>query len=80
MPKRPVLFSALEALHPRSMSRLSHHLGALVEGRLWLKVLIGMVLGIGVGTMLGPPRAGSRPARRTRWATGWRCRGGSFWP
>jgi len=54
MPKRPVLFSALEALHPRSMSRLSHHLGALVEGRLWLKVLIGMVLGIGVGTMLGP--------------------------
>lgn len=45
---------ALEYLHPRSLGRLSSHLAALVEGRLWLKVLIGMALGLIVGTLLGP--------------------------
>ncbi|WP_126455022.1 dicarboxylate/amino acid:cation symporter [Sulfuriflexus mobilis] len=33
---------------------LSSHLTRLVKGRLWLKVLIGMVLGIGVGMLIGP--------------------------
>jgi Na+/H+-dicarboxylate symporter len=45
---------ALEYLHPRSLSRLSGQLAGLVEGRLWLKVLIGMGLGLLVGTLLGP--------------------------
>jgi len=47
-------FRALEHLNPRSLSRLSGHLAGLVEGRLWLKVLIGMGLGLIVGTLLGP--------------------------
>lgn len=47
-------FRALEYLHPRSLARLSYHLGDMVEGRLWLKVLIGMALGLGVGVILGP--------------------------
>jgi len=33
---------------------LSHHLTRLVKGRLWLKVLIGMILGITVGMLIGP--------------------------
>jgi Na+/H+-dicarboxylate symporter len=33
---------------------LSNHLTRLVKGRLWLKVLIGMFLGIGVGMLVGP--------------------------
>jgi len=33
---------------------LSHHLTRLVMGRLWLKVLIGMLLGISVGMLIGP--------------------------
>lgn len=33
---------------------LSNHLTRLVKGRLWLKVLIGMVLGIVVGMLIGP--------------------------
>jgi len=33
---------------------LSHHLTRLVKGRLWLKVLIGMLLGISVGMLIGP--------------------------
>ena len=33
---------------------LSSHLTRLVKGRLWLKVMIGMVLGIAVGMLIGP--------------------------
>lgn len=44
----------LELLHPRSLVLLSDHLQRLVQGRLWLKVLIGMVLGIATGVALGP--------------------------
>lgn len=45
---------SLELLHPRSLARLSGHLAGMVEGRLWLKVLIAMALGLMVGTLLGP--------------------------
>ncbi len=61
MPK----FGYLEAIHPRSLKHLSDHLAALVERRLWLKVLIGMALGLVAGALLGPsvglvePRTGS---------------------
>ncbi len=44
----------VEALHPRSLRKLAHHLGLLVERRLWLQVLIGMFLGLAVGFGLGP--------------------------
>ncbi|MDF1754518.1 MAG: dicarboxylate/amino acid:cation symporter [Verrucomicrobiales bacterium] len=44
----------LQMLHPRSLGLLKQQLQSLVEGRLWLKVLIGMVLGIGTGILLGP--------------------------
>lgn len=44
----------LELIHPRSIKRLSDQLQLLVEGRLWLKILIGMILGIIVGVLLGP--------------------------
>ena len=37
-----------------SLDFLSKHLTRLVAGRLWLKVLIGMVLGITVGMLIGP--------------------------
>ncbi len=39
---------------PRSLRHLSVYLSGLVKGRLWLKVLIGMGLGLVVGTLLGP--------------------------
>jgi Na+/H+-dicarboxylate symporter len=48
------LFRYLEALEPRPLKQLSGHLSALVAGRLWLKVLIGMFLGLGVGVLIGP--------------------------
>lgn len=47
--------SPLEFIHPRSLKHLSSHLHSLVQGRLWLKVLIGMAAGIGVGLLLGTP-------------------------
>lgn len=54
MPKNGQRFTAVEALHPRSLRYLNRYLHSLVEGRLWLKVLIGMVLGLVVGTLIGP--------------------------
>jgi Na+/H+-dicarboxylate symporter len=54
--------NTLELLHPRSLKHLSSHLQRLVQGRLWLKVLIGMALGIAVGTLLGPAVGIVRPA------------------
>jgi Na+/H+-dicarboxylate symporter len=44
----------IEILHPRSLKHLSSHLQRLVAGRLWMKVLIGMLLGIITGILLGP--------------------------
>ncbi len=44
----------IDVLHPRSLRHLSRHIHGLVEGRLWLKVLIGMALGLGVGAAIGP--------------------------
>lgn len=44
----------LELIHPRSLKYLSEQLQSLVKGKLWLKILIGMFLGIAVGIVLGP--------------------------
>ena len=47
-------FRYLTSFNPRSLKYLSDYLAGLVEGRLWLKVLIGMGLGLVVGVLLGP--------------------------
>ena len=44
----------LDLIQPPSLKELSEHLQKLVSGRLWLKVLIGMFLGIIVGILIGP--------------------------
>ncbi len=44
----------LSIVHPRSLKHLHYQLNALVEGRLWLKILLGMFLGIVTGLVLGP--------------------------
>lgn len=44
----------IERIHPRSLKHLSDYLQALVKGRLWLKVLIGMILGLATGIAIGP--------------------------
>jgi len=46
--------NAVELLYPRPLRYLSGHLAKLVAGRLWLKVLLGMGLGIIAGIALGP--------------------------
>src|SRR5690554_7310253 len=48
---------------PRPLRHLSVYLATLVKGRLWLKVLIGMGLGLVVGTLLGPS-VGDRKSTR----------------
>ncbi len=45
---------ALDLLTPRSLRHLNVYLQDLVHDRLWLKVLIGMALGLVVGVLLGP--------------------------
>jgi Na+/H+-dicarboxylate symporter len=44
----------VDYLYPKQIRNLSAYLSGLVEGRLWLKVLVGMVLGLAVGALLGP--------------------------
>ncbi len=56
----------LERIHPRSLKYLTRHVDRLVAGRLWAKVLIGMLLGVVVGILLGPsvgwlPTSWARP-------------------
>jgi len=38
----------------RPLNTLSVHLDRLIKGRLWLKVIIGLVLGAGIGVLLNP--------------------------
>lgn len=38
----------------KRVSLLSSHLNRLIKTHLWVKVLVGMVLGIGVGMLIGP--------------------------
>lgn len=54
MSKNTLFKPAISSLYPRSLKHLSNRLSQLVEGRLWLKVLIGMFAGIVVGILLGP--------------------------
>jgi Na+/H+-dicarboxylate symporter len=44
----------LDALEPRPLKNLADYLAGLTAGRLWLKVLIGMFLGLLTGAALGP--------------------------
>lgn len=44
----------LEYIQLRSLKYLSDQLQSLVKGRLWLKNLIGMLMGVAVGIVLGP--------------------------
>lgn len=65
MTGRNQLTHPLELIHPRSLKHLNTQLQSLVRDRLWLKILIGMLLGIITGLLLGPstglvdPRTGS---------------------
>jgi len=45
---------AIGVLYPRSLMQLSGQLRHLVERRLWLQVLIGMISGLVVGVLIGP--------------------------
>lgn len=38
----------------RPLNNLSVHLDHLIKSRLWIKVIIGLVLGVGVGILLNP--------------------------
>ncbi|QGU00277.1 Proton/glutamate symporter [Candidatus Syntrophocurvum alkaliphilum] len=46
--------SYLESLDPRPLKNLNEHLQNLINGRLWVKILIALALGLIVGTLLGP--------------------------
>ncbi len=48
------LYCPLDFKHPHSLKYMSHHLHDLIESRLWLKILLGMFLGVAVGLLLGP--------------------------
>ena len=41
-------------LEIRPLNNLSVHLDRLIKGRLWLKVIIGLILGAGLGIVINP--------------------------
>lgn len=45
---------ALKFVYPRSLKHLSKHLYSLLSKKLWMKILIAMVLGIGIGILMSP--------------------------
>jgi Na+/H+-dicarboxylate symporter len=53
-PNIPIKRHPLEYIHLRSLKYLNDQLQSLVKGRVWLKILIGMLLGVAVGIMFGP--------------------------
>ncbi len=44
----------LEYIHPKPLSSLVQHLQGLIKGRLWLKILVAMALGLATGVLLSP--------------------------
>ncbi len=44
----------LEMLYPKPLKNLTSHLQEHIRQRLWLKILIAMLSGVGVGLFLGP--------------------------
>lgn len=62
--------AAVERIHPRSLKFLSEPLQALVRGRLWAQVLVGMLLGLVTGVALGPS-TGWVPAGVAATVTSW---------
>ncbi len=53
-----------------TLRSLHHYLAGLVEGRLWLKVLIGMASGLVVGMVIGPS-VGWVDAQTSLWMGNW---------
>lgn len=41
-------------IHPKPLTNLVKHLQGMIKGRLWLKILVAMVLGLAVGMLLTP--------------------------
>ena len=44
----------VEFIHPRNLKYLSEYLQSLIKGKLWLKIIIGLILGVALGIILGP--------------------------
>ncbi|MGI9551021.1 MAG: dicarboxylate/amino acid:cation symporter [Aurantibacter sp.] len=57
-------------LEIRPLNNLSVHLDHLIKGRLWLKVIIGLILGAGVGVLLNPS-TGLVSENFGLWAANW---------
>jgi len=49
-----MVIEPIEILRPRSLKYLTKNIQDLIKGKLWLKVIIGMVLGIAFGALINP--------------------------
>lgn len=54
MPRKNQLLASLKLLDPSSLKLFSEKLSNLIEGRLWAKVLVGMILGLLLGLAISP--------------------------
>lgn len=44
----------LELIHPKPLTSLVQHLQGMIKGRLWLKIIIAMFLGLATGLLISP--------------------------
>jgi len=51
---KEIMKQYLELIHPKPLTSLVQYLQGMIKGRLWLKVLLGMVLGLATGIALSP--------------------------
>jgi len=54
----------------KSLNSLSVHLDRLIKGRLWLKVIIGLILGVGLGLVINPS-TGLVAQKTSLWLANW---------
>ena len=52
----------LDMIHPKPLTGLVNYLQAMIQGRLWLKIIIAMIAGLLTGVILSP-----RCARYSFW-------------
>jgi Na+/H+-dicarboxylate symporter len=49
------MFNPFQYFHSDSLKHLNEHIASLVKGKLWFKIIIGMLLGLLAGAVLSPP-------------------------
>ena len=71
--------TAADDYRKRSLLPFAESMQQLLQGKLWLQVLVGMVLGIGTGVTIGPSAGLVAPETAIAVGIGWAFPDSCFW-